>query len=123
LRSIWPLNNAAYIDYIINAREDQLNAHYGINLYKYAQEEKKAWVVASHKIDYLYPAKVMEELTVCTRVLSYTQKSITIEGVLKNQERKYTRMETTFVFVDLKSGRPTDHTDEWMNFLESVVNP
>lgn len=46
------LNNAAYLNYFINAREDQLIINYGIDIYQMDQKEGKSWVVGSNQIAY-----------------------------------------------------------------------
>lgn len=43
------LNNSRYIDYFINAREDQLIKHYDLNVYEYVKKFGKGWVVSSAK--------------------------------------------------------------------------
>ena len=53
------LNNAAYINYLINAREDQILEHYKIDIYKMARTTGKSWVVGSNQIAYINPAFLM----------------------------------------------------------------
>ena len=51
------LNNARYLDYFLNAREDQVAAHYDLNMGELAREQQAAWVVTKHHISYLKPAR------------------------------------------------------------------
>ena len=115
------LNNATYIDYFLNAREDQLSAYYDFNTYAYSREENKAWVVASHHIDYLIPVKAMQELTIRSFVKSYTDKAIDVVFAMVHGDKTYSRMLTTFVHVDLKTGKPQVHNEYWLSFLSNIV--
>ena len=58
------LNNAAYLNYFTNAREDQINENYGIDIYKMAKELGVSWVVGSNQIAYITPAFLMEEIVI-----------------------------------------------------------
>src|SRR5579862_4849720 len=48
------LNNGRYLDYFLNAREDHLRDHYGIDLRDWAKQGH-GFVVSRHEIRYLRP--------------------------------------------------------------------
>ncbi len=116
------LNNSTYIDYFLNAREDQLMEYYNIDTYAYAMNNNKAWVVANHKIDYHIALKARQEVTVTSCLKSYTEKSIVVQFEMHLHNRKCAGMVTTFVHVDLASGKPVAHTKDWMQFLKEVLH-
>ncbi len=117
------LNNANYINYFMNAREDQIARYYGFNIFAVAQEQKKNWVVTRNQIAYLAPAGIMEEVRIITRLIKMSETRITIEGVMVDKAgariKAISWME--FTFVSLANGRPTRHTDEMMDLFEAVV--
>jgi len=78
------LNNAEYLNYLNNAREDQLMSNYGIDIYKMAKEEGLSWVTGSNQIAYLRPAWLMEDVIIQTRMLSYDSSSIKVEMHMPN---------------------------------------
>ena len=63
------LNNARYIDYFINAREDQIMANLNFNIYHYAAQHGFGWVVGKNQIAYLKPANLMENVIIDSRLL------------------------------------------------------
>lgn len=73
------LNNAAYINYFNNAREDQLIENNGIDIYHMARKEGKSRVTASNQIAYLRPAFLMEEVIIESQLLHYTDSQILVE--------------------------------------------
>src|SRR6188472_1810792 len=68
------LNNARYLDYFMNAREDHLMRGMEFNIYKIAQEQGVSWVVASHRIAYLRPAMLMETVTIDSTLLAWRER-------------------------------------------------
>lgn len=114
------LNNSVYLDYFINAREDQLKAFYGINLYEESMKSQKGWVVASHAIKYIKPIKAMEEVTIRTKLIDFTSKSVSINCDMIKGDVIYSNLITTFVYISLQNGKPTDHEAEWLNLFGEV---
>jgi YbgC/YbaW family acyl-CoA thioester hydrolase len=53
------LNNARYLDYFINAREDHLKESYQLHISDFA-EQGISWLVGRHEISYLRPASYSE---------------------------------------------------------------
>ena len=56
------LNNARYIDYFMNARQDHIAEHYGIQIVEPGRRE--SWVVSKSKIAFAAPASLGEKVTV-----------------------------------------------------------
>src|SRR5215216_6578269 len=82
------LNNARYLDYFLNAREDQLVNFYGFNIFEHTQTEKQAWVVTRTHIAYLTPARVMEQIAIQTRLIQMNETLLVVEGVMFDSELK-----------------------------------
>src|SRR5262245_42391761 len=76
------LNNARYIDYFLNAREDQLINFYSFNIFAHTQTEQQGWVVSRTHIAYLAPARIMEEVVIQTRLIQMTDSLLVVEGVM-----------------------------------------
>lgn len=51
------LYNTRFIEYMLEAREDQILEQYQLNLMEYAEQHKKSWVLVKHEIAYLQEAK------------------------------------------------------------------
>jgi acyl-CoA thioester hydrolase len=117
------LNNARYINYFMNAREDQISRYYDFNLFAVAQEEQKNWVVTRNQIAYLAPAGIMEEVRIITRLIRATETSLMVEGVMVDTAGKRVKSVSwmEFTFVSLASGRPARHSEEMMALFRAVV--
>ena len=124
------LNNARYMDYFINAREDQLIQFYKINIYEHAEQTKANWVIAKTQIAYLRPVLVMEKVRVRTRIIHYTDNTIVVEGLMLDYEGQRLKCLSwvEFAYISLATGRPIKHTAEYMDLfrkaaLEDSYNP
>ncbi|WKZ48032.1 MAG: acyl-CoA thioesterase [Anaerolineales bacterium] len=117
------MNNARYMDYFINAREDHLIHFYDLNIYEHANNAKAAWVVSKSHIAYLRPVLVMEKIRIRTRVIHYSENSIAVEALMLDSEgtRLKSMLWIEFAYVSLESGRPTKHSPEMMDLLRRAA--
>lgn len=117
------LNNAKYLDYFMNAREDQLLEHYSIDIFKMAKTELKSWVVTSNQIAYLKPTFTMENIVIESQLIHYTDKSLKVEMRMYNESK--TELKSlywvNFVHFDLATQRPTVHSSTLMQLFETVI--
>lgn len=116
------LNNARYVDYFMNARTDQLQAHYDFNIFAVGQKIGSNWVVSKTEIVFLLPAMLMETVRIQTRLIWATQRKLVVEGIMfdaSGQQMKSVAW-VEFTFVNLANGRPTNHTDELMQLFNTV---
>ncbi|WP_343703926.1 acyl-CoA thioesterase [Chitinophaga sp.] len=116
------LNNAAYINYFMNAREDHLADAYGIQLKSYAAKGF-GWVVTQHQIAYLKPALVAERVCIFSRVLDFTDSQIRVEMWMTDEEKKKVKsvLWSTFTHIDLKTGRRAVHDAGMMELLGQIA--
>jgi acyl-CoA thioester hydrolase len=114
------LNNARYIDYFMNARQDQLEQFYDFRIFE--ADASHAWVVSKTQIAYLTPATMLEQVLIRTRLLHAGESTLVVEGEMYDREGRRLKALSwiEFTFVNLASGRRASHPDELMRFLSSV---
>jgi len=119
------LNNAAYLNYLNNAREDQILEYYGIDIYKMAKTNGISWVTASNQIAYLKPAFLMEEVVINSQLLLVKDSSIKVELRMWNKDKTEIKaiMWSTFVHFNLLKQKTEKHSSELMGLFNAVVNP
>lgn len=119
------LNNSKYLDYFLNAREDQLITNYGLNLYRIAKTEGVGWVVTSHKIAYFIPAQTMEVVLIESQILQYAEKNLLVEMRMWDHGKKQIKafMWSHFTHFNLKTSRSEKHADTYMDLFAKVVAP
>ena len=116
------LNNARYIDYFMNARTDQIAAHYDLHIMEYGKTPTESWVVTKNQIAYLAPAFLAEDVTIQTRIIHLTDSQILVEGLMLGQGERRLKavcwME--FTYVSLRQGKIAVHPDDVAKLLSSV---
>ncbi|WP_078830503.1 acyl-CoA thioesterase [Sediminibacterium ginsengisoli] len=119
------LNNSRYIDYMVTARGDQLLDHYGLDIYRLARTKGIGWVSAQTQISYLVPAFLMEEVTIQTQLLYYSEKSLLFEASMWEQDKSVLKsvMWTKLVHFQLATQKSHLHGIELMQLFAEVVNP
>ena len=119
------LNNSKYIDYFMNAREDQLLENYDLDIYALSSSEGLGWVVAQTQIAYLQPALLMEKVSISTKIIEYDTKRITVEFEMWNSDESFLKslMWSRFVHFDLKARRSAVHTEKFMGIFAEVHHP
>ncbi len=119
------LNNGRYVDYYINAREDQLLENYNIDLFKIIKEEGLGWVVSNNQIAFLKPVFTMENIVFESQLISFTPKGIQVEMRMWNTNKTLLKSIAWFRFVpfNLKKNQVSQHDENYMQLFEKVVEP
>jgi acyl-CoA thioester hydrolase len=117
------LNNARYIDYFFNARQDQLAEHYDFHIFEHGQETNHNWVVTQTHLAYLYPALVNEKIVVLTRLVKMSESTLVVEAVMFDAAMRRPKAVgwTEFTYVSLLSGRTAKHSDDLMALFRDVI--
>jgi acyl-CoA thioester hydrolase len=119
------LYNSKYIDYFMNAREDQLLANYALDIYALAETEGIGWVVAQNQIAYFQPANLMEKVWITTRLIAHDTRVATVEFQMRNHEETALKalMWSRFAHYDLKQKKGTPHAEKYHTLFQQVLNP
>jgi YbgC/YbaW family acyl-CoA thioester hydrolase len=116
------LNNARYLDYFLNAREDHLRDHYGIDLRVWL-ERGDAFVVHSHEIRYLRPAVYNESVAIQSALIGAGDSWLLVEMQLFDREQQQLKaiLWTRFTHINPKTGRKEPLSAELVDFVKEVL--
>lgn len=119
------LNNARYIDYFLNAREDQLVRAYNFNIFDHGKTLNANWVTTKNQIAYLRPVQVMEEIRIRTRLVYFNEKTLVVEGLMldKDAQRLKCFAWIEFAYVSMANGRSANHPEDLMKLFREVAYP
>ena len=119
------LNNARYIDYFINAREDQIMANLNLNIYQLAAQQGTSWVVSRNQIAYLKPAFLMETVVIDSTILRLGEKDVLVEMKMWNEKKDKLKalLWVNFVHINLKTQRPEPHPESLLALFRPFENP
>ncbi len=119
------LNNARYLDYFINAREDHILQNYGLDVYNIALTTGAGWVVGKSQIAYFRPAKLMEQVLIQSELISFGKRDITVELRMLDAEQTHVKafLWINFVHFRLATGKSELHADYLMELFGQVHSP
>lgn len=119
------LNNSRYMDYVMTARGDQIQEHYGLDIYKIAKEEGLGWVSAQTQIAYMVPAYLMEEVVIQTQLTAFSGRSLSVEALMWNADKRVLKalVWVRLVHYDLHAKKSHQHSAALMQLFGQVVNP
>jgi len=117
------LNNARYIDYFINAREDHLSKFYDFRIFEWGKINNESWVVTQNQIAYLRPAVLIEEVVIRTCLIHYGESTILIEAVMLDKAKKHVKavLWSEFTYVSLANGKKIPQREELIQFMRAVL--
>ena len=122
------LNNARYIDYFINAREDHIMANMNFNIYQFAAQHGLGWVVSKNQIVYIKPAFLVETVVIDSTLLKLNEAGLLIEMKMWNEQKDKLKsvMWTNLVHINIKTQKTQNHSQDLLDtFLpfENPINP
>ena len=119
------LNNARYLDYFMNAREDHLKHYMGFDIYALLKEQAIGWVVSTSHIAYLSPAQLMETVVIDSTLLRLGAPEALVEMRMWDEQKSRLKalLWSTFVLVDVRTGKPIAHPEELAARFAPVESP
>lgn len=119
------LNNSKYLEYFINAREDQIAENYDLDIFKYMKETGLSWVVASNQISYLRSASTMETVVIESQLIQYTDNLLVVEMKMWNENETEIKaiLWIKFIPYNIQTKKVANHSDDLMKLFQSVVLP
>ncbi|MEO8111678.1 MAG: acyl-CoA thioesterase [Ginsengibacter sp.] len=119
------LNNARYIDYFINAREDHILANMNFNIYHFAAEYDLGWVVSKNQIAYLKPAFLVETVIIDSVLLRLGASDLLVEMKMWNERKDKLKsvMWTNLVHINIKTQKPENHSQQLVDTFKPFEDP
>ncbi|QHL87164.1 acyl-CoA thioesterase [Nibribacter ruber] len=117
------LNNSAFLNYFQNAREDQVEEAYGLDIHAFFRKTGRAWVVGQNQIVYLHPAMVRELVTIQTSIRAVSDSSMLVEHVMLDEKKEKLKavLWTKFVYIDVRKTARATHEPELMELFDEVA--
>lgn len=119
------LNNSKYIDYFLNAREDQLLENYDLDIFDIAVKQGLGWVVASNQIGYIRPASTMETILIDSQLVSFAARSLLVEMRMWDENKTHLKsfLWSNFIHFDLRAQKPATHGEAFSRLFTDIVLP
>lgn len=117
------LNNAKYLTYFVNAREDHVRDYYGFDIYAHTRATGKGWVVRSASVAFALPALNNDRVLISTRLIGLTANQLRVEGVMHSERGLNAVSWVELTYVDTATGRPVKHEPNLQELFENLLAP
>ena len=113
------LNNVKYLDYYLNAREDQILEHYNLDYLEEMKKNNAGWVVASNQIAYLKPVSISETVIIESQLIDYNSTSLKLEMRMYNKDKSELKsfLWMHSIHVNADSGTIKRHNERFMDIF------
>lgn len=113
------LNNSKYLDYMLNAREDHVQEHYGFSYEDIVKETGCTWVTVQNEIAYLKEVRYNHLVEIGSKIIDISHKIAKVEILMKNPQTNtiHAVLWTTVIFFNLKTRKADIVPDDlYQNF-------
>jgi thioesterase-3 len=119
------LNNMRYLDYFLNAREDQLIKFANFDIYAHSKATGQIWVMFQNKITYLRPVFYTEVVLITSQVTKVTDKSIHVEMQMKDKKSGELKavLWMIAVYIDMRANKSVSHPPDIAKMLNELYLP
>jgi len=116
------LNNSKYLDYFLNAREDHVKEHYGIDLKEWASRGL-GFVVSRHEIQYIRPATYNEVVCIESSLIAYGDNYLEVEMLMYDKDQQVLKaiLWSKFTHINSRTGKKENHNEEILGFARQVL--
>ncbi len=117
------LNNVKYLEYFINAREDQVLEAYDLDIYNIAITQGVGWVTAQNQIAYIRAAVMKEKVEITSKIIHFDPRAMTVEFQMLNEESGQLRaiMWSKFVHIEMRTSKSIEHNAYFMEMFSKVT--
>lgn len=119
------LFNTRFIEYMLEAREDQILEEYNMSLMDYTSERNLAWVIVKHEIVFLKECLRNEIVNIRTQLVELRPKQIKVEYQMWSPDMSSLKclLWTNFLHVELSTKKTKEHPQDMQDLLQSLLLP
>lgn len=119
------LNNSKYLDYMLNAREDHVEEHYGYSYEEYTKETGCTWIAIQNEIAYLSEVKYNQQVIITSKVIELLERTSKIEILMKepDSDKIHAVLWCTVIHFNMKTRKSETPSEEKMAIFRKFLVP
>lgn len=117
------LNNVKYLEYMLNAREDHVEAFYGFTYEEYTRRTGCTWITVQNEIAYLKEVRYNAKVQITSKTLEVRDRISKIEILMKSEDGKtiHAVLWMTIIYFNMKTRRSAVHPPETKEKFEKFL--
>lgn len=119
------LNNAKYIEYMLNAREDHVEQFYGFTYEEYTRKTGCTWITIQNEIAYLREVRYNSKVQISSKTIEISDRISKVEILMKDEEGKniHSVLWMTVIYFNMKERKSAVQLEETKDlFRKFLVN-
>ena len=119
------LNNVKYLEYMLNAREDHVEAGYGFTYEEYTRKTGCTWITIQNEIAYLKEVRANTRVLISSKTIDIKDRVSKVEILMKSLDGQqiYAVLWITVIYFNLKTRTSEAQPEEIKElFYKFLVN-
>lgn len=117
------LNNVKYIEYMMNAREDHVEAFYGFTYEDYIKETGCTWIAIQNEIAYLKEIRANKKVKITSKTIEITDRISKVEILMKSEDEKtiHSVLWLTVIYFNMRTRKSEPLTGDVRDRFEKFL--
>lgn len=120
------LNNVKYLEYMLNAREDHVEAFYGFTYEEYTRQTGCTWITIQNEIAYMREVRYNSTVQITSKTIEISNRLSKIELLMKSPDGKtvFAVLWITVIYFNMKTRKsevmPPEVMEKFEKFLVDI---
>ncbi|MGX9985322.1 acyl-CoA thioesterase [Chryseobacterium sp. POL2] len=117
------LNNINYLVYMLNAREDHVEQHFGFTYEEYATKTGFTWVSIQNEIAYFKEVRYNKKVVISSKLIDLQDRISKVEILMMSEDEKtiHAVLWMTVIHFSMKSRKSVAHPPETLALFEPTI--
>lgn len=117
------LNNVKYIEYMLNAREDHVEAFYGFTYEEYTRKTGCTWITIQNEIAYLKEVRYNTKVQISSKTIEVGDRISKVELLMKSEDGTtvHAVLWITVIYFNMKTRKSEVHPAETKETFEKFL--
>jgi acyl-CoA thioester hydrolase len=117
------LNNAKYLEYMLNAREDHVEDGYGFTYEEYRRKTGCTWITIQNEIAYLKEVKYNSKVIISSKTIEVSDRISKIEILMKSEDEKtiHSILWLTVIYFNMKTRKSESQPESTVQLFKKFL--
>ncbi|MDQ0476613.1 MULTISPECIES: thioesterase family protein [Chryseobacterium] len=117
------LNNVKYLEYMLNAREDHVEAGYGFTYEEYTRKTGCTWITIQNEIAYLKEVRYNAKVLISSKTIEVGDRLSKVEILMKSADGKtiHCLLWVTVIYFNMKTRKSDVHPEDTRRLFEKFL--
>ena len=117
------LNNVKYLEYMLNAREDHVEEHYGFTYEQYIKKTGCTWIAIQNEIAYLKEVRANTQVEISSKIIQIDGRVSKVEILMNSIDGSTTHavLWMTVIYFNMKTRKSEVHPEGTVSLFQKFL--